>query len=99
MRPLPRLIPLVLLLGCVQPTGPQPVLVNEFVGRDEIMVSWPEGASVSRVNQLARTVCGLEGRHAIGLSTQSVDGQRVRVYRCEERVRLVGERWPVPPAN
>ncbi len=78
----------LLLFGCAAQTGPQPRVVSEAVGRQEIVVSWPDGVSVSRVNQLARTTCSLGDRRAIGLTTQTINGERVRIYRCEERVRL-----------
>ena len=69
----------------VRVSGPQPRIVSEYEGRDEIVLAWPEGTTVSRVNQLARTVCSPGDRQAIGLRTETRGGERVRVYRCEER--------------
>ena len=81
-----RLVPVLLLAACATQAGPQPSIVSEFEGRDEIAIAWPEGVTVSRVNQLARTVCSPEDRRAIGLRTETRAGERVRVYRCEERL-------------
>lgn len=95
MRPIIRLLPLALLLGCVQPAGPQPVLLDRFAGPDEILVSWPEGSTISRVNQLARTICAVEGRQAVAMRTVNTDGLRGRIYRCQDRPHLTPGRWPV----
>ena len=81
-----RLIPALLIAGCAAQSGPQPRIVSEFEGPNGIAVSWPQGVSVSRVNQLARTVCSTGDRRAIGLRTETRNGERVRVYRCQERL-------------
>ena len=82
-----RFVPLLLVLGCAVPSGPQPRVISDALGRQEIVVSWPDGVTVSRVNQLARVTCGVGARRAIGLRTETINGERVRIYRCEERVR------------
>lgn len=79
-----HLVSALLIAGCASQGEPQPTIVSEYEGRDEIALGWPEGASISRVDQLARTVCGPENRRAIGLRTETRDGERIRVYRCEE---------------
>ena len=81
-----RLVPVLLIVACASAADPQPTIVSEFGGRAEIVLAWPEGVSVSRVNQLARTVCSPGDRRAIGLRTETRGGERVRVYRCEERL-------------
>ncbi len=83
-----RFVPLLLVLGCADQSGPQPRVLSESPGRSEIVLSWPEGVTVGRVNQLARATCSVGGRRTIGLRTETINGERVRIYRCEERLRL-----------
>ena len=83
-----RFVPLLLVLGCAVQSGPQPSVLSESLGRSEIVLSWPDGTTIGRVNQLARVTCAVGNRRAIGLSTGTIDGERVRIYRCEEQLRL-----------
>ena len=84
MRMLP-LVPLLLMLGCAVQSGPQPRVISDAVGRHDIVLSWPEGTPMSRVDQLARTACSVGARRAVSLGTKTVNGERVSIYRCEER--------------
>lgn len=82
-----RFVPILMLIGCAVQSGPQPQVLRESLGRQEIILSWPDGTTVSRVDQLARATCSVGGRRAIGLRTDTMNGERVRIYRCEERIR------------
>ena len=84
MKTLFGLVPALVLAACAAETGPQPMLVSDSVEPDVLTLSWPEGASASRVDQLAQTYCSVESRRAILMAMQEDDGERTRTYRCVE---------------